>query len=338
MSMTPSPNPAFSIVIPVFNSAGVVAETVTRTIAFFDRLSEPYEIILVNDGSTDGSWKVIEGIGRSDPRVIAVDLLKNYGQHTAVFCGLEQSRGELVLTIDDDLQNPPEELAKLIDAARSEGHDLVVGRFAEKKHSFTRRLGSKVINRINTRIFGKPDGMVLTNVRCMHRSVVDRVVAHRTTSPYINGLTIMYSGSPVNVLIEHRDREVGTSNYTARRIATLVFRILFNYSSWPLRFVSNIGLVATVVSMVFGVVVLVRAAMGNTEVPGWASVAVLLAFFNGVSLLILSMLGEYTVRMLNQMNQAVPYHVRARVRAGAPAGRGAEPRSERRPDPSDMLG
>jgi glycosyltransferase involved in cell wall biosynthesis len=304
--------PTISVVIPVFNSADIVDETVRRTLAFFHSFGAPFEVILVNDGSKDASWEIISNI--SDPAVVAIDLLRNYGQHTAVLAGLAQSVGDWVLTIDDDLQNPPEELEKLLAVALSGHHDLVVGRFDVKQHHWARRVGSRIIDSINRRIFNKPDDLVLTNVRCVHRSVVDRVCSHSTPYPYINGLTVLYSSSPTNVSIEHHERASGTSNYTPRRIATLVFRILFNYSSWPLRAVTNIGLVATLASFLVGGYALFRALLVGSTVPGWASMAVMLAFFNGVSLLLLSMLGEYTARLLQHVSQTSPYHMRRVVR------------------------
>ena len=307
---TPNPKPRISVVIPVFNSVDIVGETARRTVAFLRAHGEPFEILLVNDGSKDGSWEVISNLASREPAVTAIDLLRNYGQHTAVLAGFAQSAGEWVLTIDDDLQNPPEELEKLLAIATEGHHDLIIGRFEVKQHHWARKLGSRVIDSINRRIFNKPEGLVLTNVRCIHRSVVDRVCGHSTPYPYINGLTVLYSSQPTNVSILHQERSVGSSNYTPRRIATLVFRILFNYSSWPLRAVTNVGLIATLASFLIGGYALFRALLVGSTVPGWASMAVMLAFFNGVSLLLLSMLGEYTARLLQHVSQASPYHLR----------------------------
>lgn len=309
----PDSNPDVTIVIPVFNSAAVVGDTISATVSTLEGAGEDFEILAVNDGSSDDSWEVIAHLAEDDPRIVAVDLLRNYGQHTAVLAGLQASTGEHVVTIDDDLQNPPVEILNLLETARSGDHDLVTGRFADKRHTLVRRVGSRVVHAINRRVFDVPDDLAMTNVRCIHRSVVDRVCGHRTTEPYINGLVAMYAARPASITVEHHDRRVGQSGYSPRRIASLVARILFNYSAWPLRVVSNIGLLAAVVAVVFGAYALIRALFVGSSVPGWASVAVLLAFFNGVALLIMSMLGEYTVRLLNQMNAPTPYHVRRTV-------------------------
>lgn len=305
--------PLVSVVIPVFRSAAIVSKTVDATLAVLRDLGESFEVILVNDGSPDDSWEVISGLARDHPEITSIDLLRNYGQHSAVMCGLARSTGGFVFTIDDDLQNPPSELPKMLDAARTGDHDLVVGRFPSKKHSIGRRWGSSLIAMINRKVFGNPHAIVMTNVRCIRRDLVDRVVAYRTAKPYVTGLCLRYTGSPVNVTVEHHERAEGQSNYSVMAIASLVLRILFAYSNWPLRFVSNLGILVAGLSFVFGMVVFLRSIIQGTSLPGWASTVVLLAFFNGISILILGMLGEYTVRVLNQVSSEQPYLIRETV-------------------------
>jgi glycosyltransferase involved in cell wall biosynthesis len=302
----------YSIVIPVYNSADVVGDTVDQTVKVCEEHGLEYELILVNDGSTDESWRVVSDKAAANPRVVAIDFLHNYGQHTAVFAGLKYSKGDYAITMDDDLQNPPEEIIPLV-ATAAEGYDLVMGRFHQKQHSLVRRLGTRVVGWMNRRIFGKPKDLVLTNFRCIRRDVIDRMVRYRTAYPYIPGLALMFSSSRANVPVEHRPRAVGKSGYSMNKILSVIFRILFNYSSFPLRFVSALGLIITAFSFGLGGFLFLKAVIVGTSVPGWASVAVLLSFFNGFSLLILSMLGEYTVRLLNQSSQEDSYHVKTVV-------------------------
>jgi glycosyltransferase involved in cell wall biosynthesis len=304
----------YSIVIPVYNSAAIVSETIKRTVAFMQESDWSYELILVNDGSRDESWTILHDHARANPNIIAINLLKNYGQHTAVYCGLEQSTGQYVITLDDDLQNPPEEIVHLVDSAEN-GHDVVYGYYKQKRHSLYRRLGSILIDAINQRIFHKPADIRLTNFRLMQREVVDRIVNHRTQYPYINGLSIMYAANPANVLVEHRARAVGKSQYNLYRIIQLVMRILFNYSAWPLRIVSMTGMVVSALSFLLGIAVIIRRLLDRVQVSGWASMVVLLAFFNGLSLLVLGMLGEYVVRLLNEFSQGQSYHIKEIVNA-----------------------
>jgi glycosyltransferase involved in cell wall biosynthesis len=270
------------------------------------------EIILVNDGSTDGSWAVLQSCARRHRNVRAIDLLKNYGQHSAILCGLRESSGEYVIIMDDDLQNPPEEIPKLI-AKANEGHDLVFGRFRKKRHALYRRWGSILVGLVNRFIFRKPKGLVLSNFRILHRSVVGRVCAYRSIQPYIPGLSLLYATRPANVLVDHHERPVGSSNYNLVRITRLMMRILFAYSAFPLRLVATLGLLVSVFSFLLGTFYLVRPLFREVAVQGWTTLVVLLAFFNGITLLMLGMLGEYVVRVLNQTSGSSQYEVRAVV-------------------------
>lgn len=304
----------YSAVIPVYNSEQLVSDTVDQTAAFFEAQGWRYEIILVNDGSPDNSWQIIQQKAQENPNVIAINLLRNYGQHTAIYCGFQHSTGDYVITLDDDLQNPPEEIRYLV-AKITEGHDLVFGRFRKKEHDSYRRWGSYLIGYMNEKIFDKPDDLVLTNFRIIRRDVVDRICAYQTNYPYIPGLALMFATNPANVWVEHQKRPLGSSNYNFIKIAELVMRILFNYSSFPLRFVSAIGMIIALFSFVLGVYYLIRAVFVGTSVPGWATLVVLLSFFNGVSLLMLSMLGEYIIRLLNQVSSTKSYYVKEIVQS-----------------------
>jgi polyisoprenyl-phosphate glycosyltransferase len=303
----------YSAVIPVYNSEKLVGSTVDRTAAFFESQGWAYEIILINDGSPDNSWQVIEQKALENPCVVAINLLKNYGQHTALYCGFQHSKGDYVITLDDDLQNPPEEIVHLV-AKVTEGYDLVFGRFHKKEHDSYRRWGSRLIGYINEKIFDKPDDLVLSNFRIIRRDVIDRICAYQTNYPYIPGLALMFATNPANTWVTHQKRQIGNSNYNFIKILELVMRILFNYSSYPLRFVSAIGLIVAFLSFVLGIYYLIRATFIGTTVPGWATLVVLLSFFNGMSLLLMSMLGEYIIRLLNQFSSTKSYYVKEVVR------------------------
>ncbi|MGA7304149.1 MAG: glycosyltransferase family 2 protein [Rhodothermales bacterium] len=304
----------YSVVIPVYNSQDIVAETVRRTLEFFQAEGLEHEIVLVNDGSTDGSWDVIATIARSQKNVIAINLLKNYGQHTANLCGFREASGDYIITMDDDLQNPPEEISHLI-AQAAQGYDLVIGQFRQKKHALYRRLGTLLVGAINRRIFGSPKDLVLTNFRIIRRDVVDRVCQYSTSYPYIPGLVLMFSHQRVNVMVEHATRSHGKSNYNMWKILKLVATILFNYSSYPLRLVAGAGLVIAGTSFLLGLYYLFAALVHGSSVPGWTTLVVLLSFFNGMTILMLSMLGEYSVRLISQISSSDSYHVKDRVQA-----------------------
>ena len=302
----------YSIVIPVFNSDQIVGDTIDRVVEVFTAAGLRYELILVNDGSTDGSWGVISERAARLPGVVALDLLKNYGQHYANLAGLTQSTGDYVITMDDDLQNPPSEALVLIDKAMA-GHEVVFGEFEQKAAGGVRRIGSRLIGSMNSRIFGKPADLVVTNFRILRRDVVDRIIGSRTAYPYITGQALMYSGDRANVLVRHDPRPIGKSNYSLVRIMRLVLTILFSYSSWPLRAAAVLGFAISFLSLLLGGFLVVRALVRDTVFPGWTSIMVLVSLFAGFIIALLSMIGEYVVRTLQTVSTEEPFHVVRRV-------------------------
>jgi polyisoprenyl-phosphate glycosyltransferase len=312
-----SNNPVYSLVVPVFNSEQIVAKTVDRIVDTFTENQLDFELILVNDGSTDRSWQIISDKARSTPHVVAVNLLRNYGQHHANVAGFREAQGNWVITLDDDLQNPPEEALKLIEHAKQGDHDVVFGAFETKQAAGYRRLGSRLISSINRRVFGQPKDLMVSNYRLIRKDVVERICADNTAHPYVTGQSLMYSNNPSHVAVRHNRREVGHSNYSARRILSLVFTILFSYSQYPLRLAAMLGFGVALLSFVLGGFYLIRGLITETVVPGWTSLAVLLAIFNGFILAMLSMLGEYVVRTLNAVSAQQSYHVMERVSASS---------------------
>lgn len=306
-------NYLYSVVIPVYNSETVVAKTVALIHDFFLSQTLRFEIILVNDGSRDGSWDVISGLARDFQEIVAINLLKNYGQHHANLCGFREAKGDYIITMDDDLQNPPEEIGKLIDTVVS-GYDLVMGRFESKQHSLVRRAGSRLVGWLNRKIFDVKEELTLTNFRIIRRDVVDRVCRDRSFSPYIPGLILKYSASRCNVLVHHQPRLVGSSNYTWRKILRLMATLLFNHSSIPLRYGSAFGFVVASVSFLLGAFYLLDALFYGTAAPGWATLVVLMSFFNGVLILLLSVIGEYLIRVLREIGSQSCYEISEVVR------------------------
>jgi glycosyltransferase involved in cell wall biosynthesis len=303
----------YSVVIPVFNSEAIVGETIDRVVQFFEDAGLKFELVLVNDGSRDGSWNILKQRALANPNIVALNLLHNSGQHKANLAGFREATGDYIITMDDDLQNPPDQIGLLIDEAMK-GRDVVFGKFAHKHAAGHRALGSKAIGWINRRIFGQPPDLTVSNFRILRRDVVERICASRNSYPYITGQALLYSSNRANVTVRHDPRPVGDSSYGFVRIARLVATILFSYSSFPLRLAAFVGFVISVLSFVIGVAYLIRGAVSDSSVEGWTSLIVLLAFFNGVTIALLSMLGEYVVRTLNSVSAHEPYHVVERVR------------------------
>lgn len=303
----------YSVVIPVYKSQGTIARVVSSVKDFFLTNKLDFEIILVNDGSPDSSWDVVSNLARAHPEVVAINLLKNYGQHNANLCGFREARGDFIITMDDDLQNPPEELGKLIDTIK-EGYDLVLGRFESKQHSLVRRFGSQLVGWLNRKVFEVKADLVLSNFRIIRRDVVDRVCQDRSFSPYIPGLLLKNSSRYCNVQVKHLPRSEGKSNYTPRKILRLVATILFNHSSIPLRYGAAFGFLVAGGSFLMSLYFLVESMARGTHAPGWASLVVLLSFFNGVLILLLSVIGEYIIRILREIGTQRSYEIREILR------------------------
>ncbi len=305
-------DPMYSIVIPVYRSAAILPKLIEQLDAFFNAHPMRHEVILVNDGSPDESWEVLQQLKQGRDDIVIIDLLRNYGQHSAVYCGMQNASGDFVITMDDDLQNPPEELIHLIRKA-DEGYDVVFGEFHQKMHGILRKFGTRVVGWLNAKLFNKPRDLVLTNFRIIRREVIDAVCSVNTTFPYIPGLVLMSAKTFANVPVAHHARDVGESNYTLRTIARLVWRIVFNYSAFPLRLMCGLGGLVALFSFVLGLYFLIRAAILGTETPGWPTLIVLLSFYQGITLAILAAVGEYVVRIVNDVSGQRAYRIRTKL-------------------------
>jgi polyisoprenyl-phosphate glycosyltransferase len=219
--------PCYSVVIPVYNSAPIVGETIQQVQRFFERHQLSYEIIAVDDRSHDGSWAVLSRAAQASETVTAIGLGANRGQHTATLCGMAYAKGEFIVTLDDDLQHPPEEIARLIEKA-GEGHDFVCGRFLQSRGR-VRRVASLAVGGLDRVLFHKPRGFVFTSFRLIQRDVVDRLCDYRLPDPYLRGLLVRCALSPANAWVENRPRQVGRSGYNAVAVARFGERILRTY-------------------------------------------------------------------------------------------------------------
>lgn len=298
----------YSILIPVYNSEQIIPDTVGQIVKAMRGQKLNFEILTVNDCSPDQSWERQVELAKQYPEVIAIKLLKNYGQHSAVLCAMAHAKGDFMITMDDDLQNPPSEIIKLIDKVH-EGYDLVFAKFYKKQHSSFRSFGTKVINAINGKIFDKPKDITLTNFRIFSKTVAGRAISYKTNYPYIPGLLLMHASRVGNVYTDHHPRQIGKSNYSILKILSLVSRLLFNYSSYPLKVLSVIGLFSAGFSFLLGLYYLLSALFTGVEVPGWTTIVVLLAFFNGILITMVGVLGIYISRTLQQVSGDKPYHI-----------------------------
>lgn len=301
-----------SVVIPVYKSELFIDKTLDEIDRVAVKEGWDLEIVLVNDNSPDNVWQKIRERSLHDPRIKAIALVKNYGQHTANIVGFHYASGDCVVTMDDDLQNPPSEIPKLIEKWR-QGHDLVVGTFERKQHGILRRIGSGLMQLINTRIFPSPAGFKHTNFRLIDKAVVRHINSDNSRYPYTSGLVMMFSNNPVNVMVRHDPRVSTSSNYNIRRLLNLAWNIVFYYSTLPVRILLTFGFILSLLSGLYAVFLVGHSMVFGSRVPGWTTLAALIAFSNAVIILILSLLGEYLNIILVQLRDNKHYRIRDEI-------------------------
>jgi len=300
-----------SIVIPCYNSAKSLSELAERLIESVESMNISYEIIFVNDCSKDSTLCELKKIATRHTQVKAIDLMYNIGQFRALICGFEISRGNFVVTLDDDLQHPPEEIKKLYNTIKQYDEiDAVFGKYQEKKHSLFRNIGSSFINFINNKIYGKPKKLAMSAFRIMRRELVDAVVSHRTISPVIGALILKSTNRIINVEIEHHARKYGKSNYNFLKLLKATLDNVMNFSSLPLQVISMIGIIVSFISFLLSIFLFVRHFITNDTLPGWTSIMVMLNFYAGLILILLGLIGEYLIRILMEVNGTPKYKIR----------------------------
>ncbi len=317
---------ALSIVVPVYNGAHSVGPLVEAVAAL--QVEGGHEIVLVVDGSPDNSLEVCRGLmGRFDTPVTVVDLARNFGEHNAVMAGLAQARGDYVITMDDDLQNPPEEVLRLFEHTRDGDYDVVYTYYAKKEHAAWRNLGSRFANWCADKVLDKPKGLYLCSFRCMSAFVVKQVLRYSGPYPYVDGLLMQSTRRIGTLLVHHLPRAEGRTNYTIRRLVRLWLAMLLNFSVMPLRLATIFGLVMSGIGILGFVAVLAEAARGETP-PGWASIMASSLLLGGVQFVMLGVVGEYVGRLFLTVNgkpQSIVRTVHRDPRVAEAAG--AEPDS-----------
>ncbi|HWK45417.1 MAG TPA: glycosyltransferase family 2 protein [Stellaceae bacterium] len=308
MTLRPEPTLALSIVVPVYNGA----ESVGTLVAALETLAVPggHEIVLVVDGSPDNSLEVCRGlIDKAAIPITVINLSRNYGEHNAVMAGLHHTRGAHVITMDDDLQNPPEEVVRLLNYAQSTGRDVVYTYYDVKEHAGWRNLGSRFTNRVADFVLDKPKGLYLSSFRCMNAFVVSRIIRYDGPFSYIDGLILQVTQNLDRILVKHLPRARGDSNYTMRRLVRLWMNMFVNFSVMPLR-MSTLGGMGLSALGTIGVVLVIFEALFFDTPPGWGSIMAAVLLLSGVQLLILGIVGEYLGRLFLTANRKPQFIVR----------------------------
>lgn len=298
-----------SIVIPVYNGAATIEPLVNRLIDEIGMNS--LQIVLVNDGSPDRSDEVCRAIQANfSEQVVYIKLAKNFGEHSAVMAGLHHARGDYVVIMDDDFQNPPEEVSRLIDYACTHDHDVVYTHYPWRYHHWFRVLGSHLNDFVANFLLDKPKSLYLSSFKCLSSFAVKEVIKYQGPYPYIDGLILRCTRNIGTIEVRHDPRREGRSNYTLRKLVALWLNMSVNFSVMPLRASTIMGLAFSAAGFLLGMLVSVERLMRPGLPIGWASMIVAVVMFSGIQLVMLGLVGEYLGRLFLMCNRAPQFVIR----------------------------
>lgn len=297
-----------SIVIPVFNSS-VLDELADRIDRVFQAApGHEYEIVFVDDASPNSSvWPTLERLAATRPNVQAIQLSRNFGQQPATLCGLHACAGDVVITMDDDLQHLPEDIPKFLSAG---DFDIVIGQFDHKAHGALKRMNSSIKGVFDQVILGKPRGIKLGPYRMLTRTVVDGVLAIRTPHPFIPAMMFHVSKNVTGVPVSHAPRSEGRSGYTLLKQVRLFSNLVINNSSLVLRLVGYSGVAFAMISVLFAIWTVIKWFVFGRAVKGWASLFTAELLIGGMLLFGIGIIGEYLIRIVESSEVRPTYFVR----------------------------
>ena len=303
---------AISLVVPVYESAETLGTLVTRVVAALEGIDRVFELVLVNDGSSDDSWGRIVELAAVDDRVRGLNLMRNYGQHNALLAGIRAARHPVVVTLDDDLQNPPEEIPKLL-AKLDEGFDVVYGSFTERRFGFWRNVGTSITKLALTWVIANDVARHVSAFRAFRTDLREAFASYN--APYVSIDVLLSWGATRfgSVPVAHDARAAGRSSYNFGRLATHALNVMTGFSTRPLRFASLVGLAFTLFGFVVLAVVLGTYLVEGGSVPGFPFLASVIAIFSGAQLLTLGIIGEYLARMHMRVMDRPAFAVREEV-------------------------
>lgn len=303
---------SLSIVVPVYRSQETLPELVHTLVHVLTGMIQHYEIILVSDGSPDHSWDVIQELSVAYSSVHGIDLMRNYGQHNALLAGIRAARHEIIVTIDDDLQNPPQEIPKLVNKLY-EGYDVVYGTPLAMQHGFWRNMASQITKLTLQSMMGAETARKVSAFRAFRTQLRDGFAEYRSPSVSIDVLLTWSTKRFTSVPVAHAPRTVGTSNYTFRKLVAHALNMMTGFSTWPLQVASVIGFAFALFGIGVLLFVIGRFLILGYSVPGFPFLASIIAIFSGAQLFALGIIGEYLARMHFRMMDRPPYVIRTSV-------------------------
>jgi undecaprenyl-phosphate 4-deoxy-4-formamido-L-arabinose transferase len=302
--------PHVSVVIPVYNEQENLNALFTRLTAVMDSLGRPFEILFTNDGSRDRSGAMLKGYHERRPKQVRViDFNGNFGQHMAIMAAFERARGDVIVTLDADLQNPPEEIPKLL-AAIEAGHDVVGGYRKNRRDTFFRKYASKILNGIRAKITNirmRDQGCML---RAYRKNIIESIVASEETSTFIPALAYSFAANPAEVEVEHAARAAGESKYRLYDLIRLNFDLMTGFSIVPLQVFTLFGMVVSILSTLFVIYLFIRRLIIGPEAEGVFTLFAILYFLVGIGIMGLGIIGEYIGRIYKEVRRRPRFVIR----------------------------
>ena len=302
-----------SFVIPCYKSVSTIANVVLEIeekMKFMGKYD--HEIILIDDSSPDETYAVIKEICAENNKVIGIGLSKNFGQHAALMAGFHHTSGDIIVCLDDDGQTPANEVDKLL-AKIDEGSDVVYAAYGDKKHSGFRNFGSRVNSMMAESLLGKPKDLYVSSYFAARRYVIDEIIKYDNSYPYIIGLVLRTTKNISNVNVNHREREVGQSGYSFRKLLSLWVNGFTSFSVKPLRMAIYLGMLSAILGFIYMVFIIISKICNPGAPIGWTTMVALILFIGGEILFVLGIIGEYVGRTYISINSAPQYVIREKA-------------------------
>jgi undecaprenyl-phosphate 4-deoxy-4-formamido-L-arabinose transferase len=301
--------PYISIVIPVYNEEGNLRSLFDRLYTVMQKIGRPFEIIFTDDGSHDRSLPILRELAEHCPEVGVIEFNGNFGQHMAILAAFEKSRGEIVITLDADLQNPPEEIPKLV-AEMEKGHDVVGSIRMKRADTLFRRTASLTVNLITRKMTGMRMGDYGCMLRAYNRNVINNINRCQEMTTFIPALAQTFAANPGEVEVAHAERSEGESKYSLYKLIRLNFDLMTGFSVVPLQLFAFFGIITSLFSLAFAVFLLIRRFMVGAEVEGVFTLFAILFFFIGITIFGIGIVGEYVGRVYQEVRKRPRYVIR----------------------------
>lgn len=302
-----------SFVIPCYRSADSISQVVHEIIKTVESDARfEYEIICINDCSPDNTYQVLKQLSQENLKIKVIDLSRNFGQHSALMAGFNHVTGDIIVCLDDDGQNPPSEMFKLIDKL-DEGYDLVSAKYSKKKNSLFRKIGTKISFAMSSYLVGKPKDIDLNSYYVFKRYVLDEVIKYDNPYPFVHGLILRVTRNMANVEIDHKERQSGSSGYNLKKLFGLWMNGFTAFSEKPLRIASIIGCICAGLGFLYGLIIIIRKLLNPEILVGYSSMMAVILFLCGMIMLFLGLLGEYIGRIYISINNAPQYAIRETI-------------------------